>query len=332
MPIRIFTDEHRKNLSKAAKGKKLSKEHKKNLSKALKGRIFTDEHRKKIGKANKNPSHETRMKMSIAQKGKIPWNTGLTKETNESLKNISEAMKGDNNPMKSPEVRKKMSESNSGEKHWNYGKKLSDETKRKIGEENKGENNGNYGKTGEAHPMFGKHHTEESKKKIGEANKGNKNFFGKKHTEESKKKMSESHKGQIAWNKGLTKETSDILKKLSEARIGEKHPMYGIKRPEITGEKNPMWKGGISCLPYCQQWSDKEYKEDIKEYYNHKCMNPLCLCNSENLVLHHIDYVKKNCHWKNIIPVCRSSNTKANFDRWFWQEIYERIIKRRENV
>lgn len=33
-------------------------------------------------------------------------------------------------------------------------------------------------------------------------------------------------KGQIPWNKGLTKETSKILKRQSENRKGEKHPLY----------------------------------------------------------------------------------------------------------
>ena len=41
--------------------------------------------------------------------GKIPWNKGLTKDTNESIKRVSEFMTGDNNPAKRPEVGEKIS-------------------------------------------------------------------------------------------------------------------------------------------------------------------------------------------------------------------------------
>jgi hypothetical protein len=53
---------------------------------------------------------------------------------------------------------------------------------------------------------------------------------GKKLSEEHKKKLSEAHKGKIPWNKGLTKETDERVKKYSEA---------------TKGEKNHAWKGGI---------------------------------------------------------------------------------------
>lgn len=66
----------------------------------------------------------------------------------------------------------------SGENHWNYGKKCSDETKKKIG----------ISKTGNKH-------TEESKKKMSLKRKGVLHpLYGKKHTEESKKMMSLNHR------------------------------------------------------------------------------------------------------------------------------------------
>lgn len=130
--------------------------------------------------------------------------------------------------------------------------------------------------------------------------------------------------------KGLTDEHK---RKISEAKTGKKiKPHTEEHKRKIgefqKGELNHNWKGGIACEPYCPSWLDKEYKEEIKEYYSYKCQNPLCLCDSSDIVLHHIDYVKKNCHWKNIIPVCRSSNGKANKDRWLWTEIYQRVIER----
>jgi len=32
----------------------------------------------------------------------------------------------------------------------------------------------------------------------------------------------------------------------------------------LSGAGSPHWKGGISCVPYCDAWADKEYKESIK--------------------------------------------------------------------
>ena len=73
------TEEHRKNLSQALKGRTLSDETRKKLSQACKGRTHTEEHRKKISQALKgenNPfygkthTEETRNKMSQAHGGK----------------------------------------------------------------------------------------------------------------------------------------------------------------------------------------------------------------------------------------------------------------------
>lgn len=54
---RKFSDDHRKKISEAKKGKPHSNIHRENISKALKGKRFTKEHREKIRKAlkgNKN--------------------------------------------------------------------------------------------------------------------------------------------------------------------------------------------------------------------------------------------------------------------------------------
>jgi group I intron endonuclease len=70
------------------------------------------------------------------------------------------------------ETRRKMSESQSGEKNPMYGKKMSDETKEKIRQAN-----------------IGRVLSDESKNKIGKANSG------KKHTEETKEKNRQGHLG-----------------------------------------------------------------------------------------------------------------------------------------
>ncbi len=166
----------------------------------------------------------------------------------------------------------------------------------------------------------------------------NNHFFKKKHTQDSKDLISQKKKGKPTWNKNKRNIYSDeYIKKLSDSKKGKPSWNKGIlnwmKREsqlarieKIKGENHWNWKGGISCEPYCEQWRDKEYKESIKERDGHICLNPSCLKNSKNLCIHHIDYNKKNCHPNNLITLCKSCNTIANFNRQWHQEWYKSII------
>ena len=95
------------------------------------------------------------------------------------------------------------------------------------------------------------------------------------------------------------------------------------------GENNPSWKGGIACEPYCNVWSDKEYKEDIRIRDGHKCLNPNCSGVTKRLCLHHINYNKKDCFEGNLITVCRSCNSMANTNRSWHTSWYKAIIRNR---
>lgn len=135
---------------------------------------------------------------------------------------------------------------------------------------------------------------------------------GIKHSEESKKKMSESLKGV-----GLgRKHTEESKRKIAKSRVGK----YG-------GKNSPHWLGGISCEPYCQDWT-KVLKDFIKERDGYKCLNPYCFGNIYRLSVHHIDYNKKNCEPRNLITLCTSCNARANKDReWHeWHESWYNII------
>lgn len=97
-----------------------------------------------------------------------------------------------------------------------------------------------------------------------------------------------------------------------------------------SGEKCHLWKGGVSFEPYCEIWRDKEYKQDIRDRDDNRCMNPYCRSkNKDDLTIHHIDYNKKNCSPSNLITVCRSCNSKANTDRTWHKSWYQAIIKNR---
>ena len=97
----------------------------------------------------------------------------------------------------------------------------------------------------------------------------------------------------------------------------------------MTESKHWNWKGGISCEPYCYIWLDKEFKESIKERDNYQCQNPDCRGTSERLTIHHVDYNKKNCGPENLITLCNSCNSRANFDREWYIAYYREIMRRR---
>ena len=182
----------------------------------------------------------------------------------------------------------------------------------------------------------------EMRRKNGEGNRGEKNYgYGKKRPD-----ISERMKGENNPMYGM---------------IGDKNPMFGIKRldvvermtgqnnpakrPEVRqkisdknkgknnglfGENHPNWKGGISCEPYCIQWNDTEYKDWIKfERDEGKCNCPTCNEKSTKLCLHHINYDKKDCRPTNLITICISCNSKANFNRNWHEAFYNEIIKRK---
>lgn len=187
-------------------------------------------------------------------------------------------------------------------------------------------------------PMYGRHHSDETKRKISENCRG---FSGKSHTVKTKIAMSLLQKGEknSFYNK---KHSEKTILKMSNASIGreksEEHKrkisiaLSGKKKSEghklkLSGENNYNWKGGISCEPYCDVWLDKEYKELIKERDDYKCQNPDCWKSVKELLVHHIDYNKKNCIPNNLITLCRSCNGRANYNRKYWQTLYENKIE-----
>lgn len=151
MPKGIFirTEEHKRNLGLAHRGKKLSEEHKRNLRLSHLGKkhsketcLKRSESLKRIGHKppswkNKHHTEISKLKMSLANKGR--------KLSDEHRRNIGLAHKG-----------KKVSGNRK------LGWKLSDETRRKIGLTSKG-----------------RQFSEEHRRKIGLAHKGEKSHWWK---------------------------------------------------------------------------------------------------------------------------------------------------------
>lgn len=98
---------------------------------------------------------------------------------------------------------------------------------------------------------------------------------------------------------------------------------------KFTGSGNPNWRGGISYEPYCSIWTN-DLKDFIRFRDGDVCLNPCCKSlNKSNLVIHHINYIKKDCDPINLITLCNTCNTEANFNRKWHTSWYESIIYRR---
>jgi hypothetical protein len=129
----------------------------------------------------------------------------------------------------------------------------------------------------------------EHKLKISESRKG------QKRSEETCKKISESHKGMVF--------SENRKKNISKSKIGK-------KRPEMSGNKHPMWKGGITPVNKLIRHSSefKEWRKLIFERDGYTCQK----CNKKCVFLHphHIESFNNNPDLRteidNGITLCKS--------------------------
>jgi len=98
--------------------------------------------------------------------------------------------------------------------------------------------------------MLGKKHSSETRKRMSESHKKKPTSYwlGKTMSAEHKKKLSEGQKGRTAWNKGL--------------------------KGWNAGEKNPMWKGGISPMNsrLRNTLEYKAWRKSVFERDNYTCV------------------------------------------------------------
>ena len=239
---------------------------------------------------------EYRMRMSVARKGRIPWNRGLKGIlSEESRAKMSQAKKGSipwNKGKKgiimawnkglpvSKETKKKLSEALKGKIPWIKGKYHTEKTRRKIKEKRKSQifSEETRRKLSEAHKgikhhFYGKHLSEETKQKISIGKKGITSWMkGKHHTEEAKRKNREAHEGRIPWNKDKKGISEETRKKLSEALKGRKSWNKGIPCSEETKKKlseinrkyrhTELAKRIISETSK-MHWQDKSFREKV---------------------------------------------------------------------
>jgi hypothetical protein len=156
-------------------------------------------------------------------------------------------------------------------------------------------------------------------------------------------------KGNIPWNKSLKQETDERVKKNAKSCSKIKLALYklgllvsGFKNKHHTketkttlakamtgryvGEKSPHWQGGISLLPYSIEWTPP-FKETIRIRDNYTCQKCSATQKDKTFIVHHIDYNKLNCTPKNLTTLCRSCNSKVNFNREYWTEYFSNKIE-----
>jgi len=115
--------------------------------------------------------------------------------------------------------------------------------------------------------------------------------------------------------------TPEIKRKISITRTGK-----------CCGKNNPNYIENLE-REYCQIFSDKDFRNMIFERDHHTCKH--CgitrmlnlIVNKYNFCIHHIDYNKKNCDIYNLITLCLSCNLKANYNRNFWKDFYNKKIQ-----
>jgi hypothetical protein len=98
-----------------------------------------------------------------------------------------------------------------------------------------------------------------------------------------------------------------------------------------VGDKNGNWNNGSSFEPYSIEFTE-ELREQIRKRDNYICQN-CSMTEEEHLIvvgkvlsIHHIDYNKKNCEEDNLITICLSCNSRANFNKEHWQEFYTKLL------
>ena len=143
-------------------------------------------------------------------------------------------------------------------------------------------------------------------------------------------------KAKISGDKSPTKRPETRAKMRAswtpERRAKQSGDNHSMKRPEVaakvSGDKNPAWQGGTSREPYA--WS---FNEDLKEairhrdgYYCQRCGKIQAECKTK-LLVHHIDYDKKNSDPMNLITLCRGCNSRVNTNRLYWTEYFSWLNK-----
>lgn len=122
------------------------------------------------------------------------------------------------------------------------------------------------------------------------------------------------------YNKNHSKESINKMSNKRDSIMGTKNPNFG---KGLFGEDNPNWQNGVAKDNYTRKF--KQILSPMIRKKIKKCQK--CYKNND-LVVHHIDYDKKNDSIKNLITLCRSCNAKVNFGKKFYSYLFQYKIEK----
>lgn len=181
--------------------------------------------------------------------------------------------------------------------------------------------------------LMGKKLTEEHKENLSKNNA--RHWLGKKRSKATKRKVSEARMGRKNSKKTKKRMSKALIIRFKDKR---NHPMFGKyhskeARQKMSnaqkGEKSRFWQGGISFEPYSPEFNER-LKKQVRKRDNYRCQE--CFRHQDelyyknrkkySLMVHHIDYNKKNSDLENLISLCQSCHQQTNFNREDWTNYF----------
>jgi hypothetical protein len=185
--------------------------------------------------------------------------------------------------------------------------------------------------------------TIEHKQKVSKLNRGKTpwNKGRKERRLEVLSRISVSHKdlhpwnkglkgSQEGWNKGLTKETSDSVKKISDSKLG--HEVSETTRLKI---RKTLLSKQEECFVTRRGYKNftRYIKNLVRKRDNQICM--LCGIHREKLKysldVHHINYDKHLSIEQNLITLCKPCHGKIGFNKKQWLSFFHSLLVERYN-
>lgn len=159
-----------------------------------------------------------------------------------------------------PEVVRKRVEKRRGYRH-------TEETKRKLGNARRGMKL-----------------SEEWRRKIGDASRGRK--YGP-LSDETKQKISQANTGNTPWNKGLTAETDERVRRYADAQTGQQRTGNYVANRDWSGENNP-WYGKARNRELSPRYNGELKNREFREYRGKVTML------TEHTYQEHADHINPN--------------------------------------
>lgn len=148
----------------------------------------------------------------------------------------------------------------------------------------------------------------------------------------------------VPWNKNLTKETDNRIKRISNKKkewhltqniLGINNPFYGKHHTYECRCRLSLAKNGTG-IPYEKKGYSSSFnnklKQQVRQRNNHTCQ--MCgvkesyniFLYNRRLDIHHIDYNKKNNDPNNLLSLCRNCHLQTNFGRSDWINYFNRKV------